>query len=378
MRGNMGKRRKPDSDEDEDRDGGGGGGGAAMHGGFGFGLQAKRHMGMSTRGVGFGNGNNLSEGDGAGGSVEDEGQDGADAVFSFMPPSNMSIRRAEFVQYLKALNGQFAAWINTRMSGSGTDGVACELWIDGAKDYIKHAMKIKEDFKDVLDDTSTGMSVGLNQGSLPEDKKTLFGAKPPVPSYGTQQNGRTEEKDQKTFQLFGVGGKPSFGEGNGKAGEEEKTVKQKPELVNPVAKAGGLFGTSIQSGGFSFGSGLNTPLANPVSATTEVDTAVGAAANDEDEPQRPSSPSVLDANDDIVFSSKAKMYVQSRDADGKIQWKDLGVGELSVRKDESSDASGSDKKKARLCLRNTGGKLRLNSNIYKGIKVSNKLFRLRQ
>ena len=152
----MVKRRKPDTDHDDDSSRGAGGGFGL---GFGLGGQMAKRPALGIGGA-FGNvdtGDKEDDDDGTGAASDDNGEDEENVVFSFMPPSNTSMRRAEFVLILKALNEQFAAWINSRMSGSDAtnvvNGVACEIWIDAAKDYIKHAMKIKQDFRDVLEST---------------------------------------------------------------------------------------------------------------------------------------------------------------------------------------------------------------------------------
>ena len=66
----------------------------------------------------------------------------------------------------------------------------------------------------------------------------------------------------------------------------------------------------------------------------------------------------------LLFSSRAKMYIQVKNGEGAAEWKDLGAGDLSVRKQKEGEP------KPRICLRSKAGKLQLNSNIYRGINVT--------
>ncbi|KAI3710449.1 hypothetical protein L2E82_40231 [Cichorium intybus] len=48
-------------------------------------------------------------------------------------------------QHVRALNNQFASWVNTQLQIHHN-----ELWEDGVRDYITHASSILEEFSDVV------------------------------------------------------------------------------------------------------------------------------------------------------------------------------------------------------------------------------------
>jgi hypothetical protein len=54
-------------------------------------------------------------------------------------------RPAAFKASLAALNAQFAAWV-----ASSAASAPHALWTDAARDYVKHAAGLVEDYKDVL------------------------------------------------------------------------------------------------------------------------------------------------------------------------------------------------------------------------------------
>lgn len=54
-------------------------------------------------------------------------------------------RAATFKASLGALNSQFAAWV-----GSQAGSAPHALWVEGARDYVKHAAGLVEEYKDVL------------------------------------------------------------------------------------------------------------------------------------------------------------------------------------------------------------------------------------
>eukprot|EP00877_Chromochloris_zofingiensis_P015024 jgi/Chrzof1/9776/Cz04g15110.t1 len=79
-------------------------------------------------------------------------------------PSNNG-RKELFAAHLKALNSQFAGWIREQ-DASYRD----QLWLDGVKDYQKHAEQLLQDFKDVLhegSDNTAGTATTLNFNSSP-------------------------------------------------------------------------------------------------------------------------------------------------------------------------------------------------------------------
>ena len=355
----MGKRRKPSEDDNGGDDVDGDVAFPSKKSPFmAFGASAPAAPGNNTSSLMFGAPRPTAAAAGGDGDEEDD----ENVKFSFMPKKDtMMERRALFVQHLKALNSQFLSWLNGRMDASG--GV--ELWTDGVKDYLRHSEKLRIDFKDVLEQDSIGTAQPKMTSSMP-----TAGTAPAVHTFG------------------GVG---AFGAPP--ASQEAKKVdadKPKPALVNPAAATGSIFGSNGGAGTIFGGPKLGS-LTAPAAASafgapgtvagngaapfsfgggsSAFPPAAPAAAADaeEEEPQRPPSPSVAEAEggDDFetLFSSRAKMYHQVK-KDGGTEWKDLGVGDLSVRRQKEGEP------KPRICLRNSGGKLRLNSNIYKGIDVT--------
>ena len=68
------------------------------------------------------------------------------------PPARPPEQRVEeFRQEVKALNAQFASWVERNKSDNGD-----KLWDSGLRDYLKYAAKVRAEFKDVL--VATGSS----------------------------------------------------------------------------------------------------------------------------------------------------------------------------------------------------------------------------
>ena len=379
----MVKRRKPADDDDDTHDNGWGGGGK------GGGFAAKRPNAgftmMSTQpttnvvGVHAGKGGNGGE------DAEEVEEDGEDLTFSFMPKKkeeegeeHKDRRRALLHHTIIALNTQFRAWVNRRYEES--DGGKYEFWGLGVVSYLEHEQKIRDDFKDVLSAAGvTGPAPrpppALNASAAP----FVSSKSPPAAAAAAPLFGGAASKSTAAPAPFAPTSTTTT-DRTRKDGESGSAPK--PALVNPVAAAGGLFGNLKsgvpQLGSFATTSTTTTALPTFGSGTTTTtsaaapsifgSTAAPAAAatpaaggTEEEDPPRPPSPSVADGDDNVVvhFTSKAKMFLKT---DG--EWKDLGVGVLSVRSEKEGEP------KPRICLRNSGGKLRLNSNIYKGIKVS--------
>ncbi|PSS04130.1 Nuclear pore complex protein like [Actinidia chinensis var. chinensis] len=239
------------------------------------------------------------------------------------PPLDM--RQAELSrQHVRALNTQFASWVQTQLQNHPD-----ELWEDGARDYLAHASNIMEKFKDVVSwlksNTANGESFsGLGSHTAP--KKFV-----------------SESKDNpiKSFQE-----KTGFAQAASSAS------------FVPSWSSGDLFSSQTA---FTFGSQSPAPLNNE-------------ASNDEDgeELQQPSSPSVKKAEEKgviVAHEVKCKLYVKSSDPDDKGQWKDKGTGQLSIKCKEGI-SKGTRESKPTILVRNDVGKVLLNALLYPGIKTN--------
>nr|CAB3503612.1 unnamed protein product [Digitaria exilis] len=95
-----------------------------------------------------------------------------------------------------------------------------------------------------------------------------------------------------------------------------------------------------------------------------------ADADEDAEPEKPSSPSVKKAEEKgivVVHEARCKVYVKHDDA--TKGWKDIGVGQLSIRSKEGAE-KGSKESTPTVVIRNDIGKILLNALIYKGIKMN--------
>jgi len=95
-----------------------------------------------------------------------------------------------------------------------------------------------------------------------------------------------------------------------------------------------------------------------------------ADADEDAEPEKPSSPSVKKAEEKgivVVHEAKCKVYVKHDDA--TKGWKDIGVGQLSIRSKEGAEKA-SKESTPTIVIRNDVGKILLNALIYKGIKMN--------
>ncbi|RLM73352.1 nucleoporin NSP1 isoform X1 [Panicum miliaceum] len=95
-----------------------------------------------------------------------------------------------------------------------------------------------------------------------------------------------------------------------------------------------------------------------------------AEADEDAEPEKPSSPSVKKAEEKgivVVHEAKCKVYV--KDDDATKGWKDIGVGQLSIRSKEGAEKA-SKESTPTIVIRNDVGKILLNALIYKGIKMN--------
>lgn len=79
-----------------------------------------------------------------------------------MEAPSLDMRRAELSrQHVRALNTQFASWVQTQLQNHPD-----ELWEDGAQDYINHASNIMVKFSDVVDWLKAKSAIAENSSAL--------------------------------------------------------------------------------------------------------------------------------------------------------------------------------------------------------------------
>ncbi|XP_059661704.1 uncharacterized protein LOC132307850 [Cornus florida] len=240
------------------------------------------------------------------------------------PPLDM--RRAESSrQHVRALNIQFASWIQSQLQNHPD-----ELWEDGVQDYLAHASNIMEKFSDVVK--------WLKSNAVNGESFSAVG------SHAPQKQLVSENRDNE--------------------------VKVSQEKIG-IAPSGttASFATSWSSGvlfngqtPFSFGSQSSVSLNHDASNN----------ADDEDDGERPSSPSVKKTEEEgikVVHEVKCKLYVKSSDPADKDAWKDKGTGQLSIKCKEGV-SKGTKESKPTILVRNDVGKVLLNALLYPNIKTS--------
>ncbi|XP_028799206.1 uncharacterized protein LOC114754587 isoform X2 [Neltuma alba] len=239
----------------------------------------------------------------------------------------LDMKRAESSQqHVRALNTQFASWIQTQLKNHPD-----ELWEDGVRDYLTHASSIMEKFSDVVNWIKSNAVKGEN---LPPATNSLA-AKKPFPEVASKEN-----------NIFG-----------------QKTVSP------PVSTATNSTISWNPPGMFS---NNQTPVlfGNQSSALSKGD--ASDDVDEEDELKQPSSPSVKKSEEKgvvVVHEVKCKLYVKSTDPEDKDVWKDKGMGQLSIKCKEGFSKATKDSKPT-IVVRNEVGKIHLNALLYPGIKTN--------
>ncbi|KAL6846896.1 hypothetical protein ACP4OV_022749 [Aristida adscensionis] len=301
-------------------------------------------------------------------------------------PATLDPRRAEAAcKHVRALNTQFASWVQLQLQNH-----PAELWEDGLKDYISHASEIMEKFKDVVNwlRQNKGGSAPVSLPSTAKDEKTTLpaaddsksmvqpsldsGNKIPIvaPSSAVLQSPSSQNifsfsSQQKPPTFSGI-----FGDKNSPGDSSKPTFQFGANNGFSAPNTTSIFSASVAQ---SFS--MQTPALfsmNQQSAVTGNQKPVEASADaDEDaEPDQPSSPSVKKAEEKgivVVHEAKCKVYVKHDDA--TKGWKDIGVGQLKIRTKEGAE-KGSKESTPTIVIRNDVGKILLNALIYKGIKTN--------
>ncbi|CAJ1928101.1 unnamed protein product [Sphenostylis stenocarpa] len=241
------------------------------------------------------------------------------------PPLDM--KRAESSQqHVRALNTQFASWVQTQLKNHPD-----ELWEDGVRDYINHASSIMEKFSDVVNWLKANATKAENSAA---DASAAFSGKKLLPEVINKEN-------------------KSFGEKTGFT--PVSTATNFASTWSP-----GLFSSSQSI--FGFGNQSSPPSNNNASHD----------ADEENELEQPSSPSVKKTEEKgvvVVHEVKCKLYVKSSDPADKDAWKDKGIGQLSIKCKEGVSKATKESKPT-IIVRNEVGKILLNALLYPGIKTN--------
>ncbi|KAL3647220.1 hypothetical protein CASFOL_008188 [Castilleja foliolosa] len=277
--------------------------------------------------------------------------DGNKAETSIRPPPLDEQRAESSRQHVRALNTQFASWVQTQLQDHPD-----ELWEDGLNDYLNHAKSIMEKFSDVVSWLKANAVKGGSSEKLPSDDAQT------KPAF---------EIDRSSHKLFLD--KPMF-----------PAVTTASSVMFPAVttassgtswKSGSLFSNNNNNNNapFSFGglSGSQVSVFGNANAVTSNHDASNEA-DGEDDVERPSSPSLKKSQEQgivVVHEVKCKLYVKSSDPADKDAWKDKGMGQLSIKCKEGI-SKGTKESKPAIIIRNDVGKVLLNALIYPGIKTN--------
>ncbi|XP_062185377.1 uncharacterized protein LOC133888972 isoform X2 [Phragmites australis] len=297
-------------------------------------------------------------------------------------PVTLDPRRAEAAsKHVRALNTQFASWVQLQLQN-----YPAELWEDGIKDYISHASEIMEKFKDVVNwlRQSKASSAAVSSPSPLKDEKTTlpaaddskFAVQPSsdneqkVPIMASTSSVSQSSSSQNILSFSSQTKPPAF---SGIFGDNKNTPGDSSKPSFQFGANNGIFGDKNSPVAQSFS--MQTPSLFSVNQQSILSgnqkTAEASADADEDaEPEKPSSPSVKKAEEKgivVVHEAKCKVYVKHDDA--TKGWKDIGVGQLSIRSKEGAEKA-SKESTPTIVIRNDVGKILLNALIYKGIKMN--------
>ncbi|KAM0839046.1 hypothetical protein ACQ4PT_060575 [Festuca glaucescens] len=301
-------------------------------------------------------------------------------------PAALDPRRAEAAsKHVRALNTQFASWVQLQLQNH-----PAELWEDGIKDYISHASEIMEKFKDVvswLRQNKAG-ATAVSSPSPANDEKTTSPAT--VNSKFMVQpgsdNGQKSSTTGATSLAFQNSSSPNmFSFSSQKKPAAVGGIFDNKDTSRDSSKSTFQFGgnngfsspttPSIFSSPGSQSFSMPTPTlfsVNPQPILTGNKNAAEASgdADDDAEAEQPSSPSVKKAEEKgivVVHEAKCKVYVKHEDA--TKGWKDIGLGQLSIRCKEGAEKATKESTPT-VVIRNEVGKILLNALIYKGIKTT--------
>ncbi|XP_031377285.1 nucleoporin NUP152 [Punica granatum] len=321
-------------------------------------------------------------------------------------------------QHVRALNTQFASWVQTQLKNHPD-----ELWEDGVRDYLSHASSILEKFSDVVNwlkaNTSKGEILSAagphigekklvlenNKDAVSNSSQNTLSSVPPGTSsgfsatwtFGTWNNSKKsvpESKDnastlsQNKVNSTPSGTTPSFGallnsgvsnnsqptvgsfnpEKKESKSSDAKSSQEKPVIPTFSISTSINFSSPWSSGMFS---GSQTPVFSGSGIQTSAPANPDASEDGDEEAEQPSSPSVKKSEEKgttVVHEVKCKIFVKSSDPADKDPWKDKGTGQLSIKLKEGA-IKGSKESKPTILVRNDVGKVLLNALLYQGIKT---------
>ncbi|PON67612.1 Talin [Trema orientale] len=347
------------------------------------------------------------------------------------PPLNL--QRAESSrQHVRALNTQFASWVQTQLRNHPD-----ELWEDGVRDYLAHASNIMEKFTDVVNwlkanaakgEDSAAESQNAEKKHMPDTKNNeikLFQAQTGFNPVGTTTNfgiawgsGAFSNNQNSTVVASNSqsSGLSSNSQSSGLLSNSQSSVvfsngqssglfslSQSSGIfsgtsgVSSNSQSSGLFSNSQSSSVFSNSqnsglfsnsqssslfsnrqnSGLFSNNQTPILLGNQSSVPAKCDASDDvdgENEEPPSSPSVKVSEEKgviVVHEVKCKLYVKSSDPADKDPWKDKGTGQLSIKCKEGV-SKGTKESKPTIIVRNDVGKLLLNALIYPGIKTNSR------
>ncbi|KHN25732.1 hypothetical protein glysoja_018306 [Glycine soja] len=273
------------------------------------------------------------------------------------PPLDM--KRAESSQqHVRALNTQFASWVQTQLKNHPD-----ELWEDGVRDYLDHASSIMvadpissstitsvavhaaEKFSDVVNWLKANATKAENSAA---DASAAFSGKKLLPEVIINENKSSGEKTGSTP----VSTATNF------------TSSWSPGLFS---NSQGIFGIGNQSSAIS-----NQSLSPSNQSLAPFNNNASDDVDGENELEQPSSPSVKKSEEKgvvVVHEVKCKLYVKSSDPGDKDAWKDKGMGQLSIKCKEGVSKATKESKPT-IVVRNEVGKVLLNALLYPGIKTN--------
>ncbi|CAN4077820.1 unnamed protein product [Withania somnifera] len=247
------------------------------------------------------------------------------------PQLNM-LRAESSRQHVRALNTQFASWVQTQLQNHPD-----ELWDDGVQDYLNHSSTIMEKFSDIVNWLKANSSNG-------ENKPTL-GSQAALKPLGLEN----KENDARLSFL-----KPAV------------PVANSPSSFGASWSAGGLFNNTSP---FSLGLQSSVQMQNFVPAKTDAANDVQDAGDEVEQPSSPSVKKIEEKGVTVVHEVKCKLYLKSTDPADKDAWKDRGTGQLSIKCKEGV-SKGTRESKPTILIRNDVGKILLNALLYPGIKTN--------
>ncbi|CAN6484998.1 unnamed protein product [Victoria cruziana] len=252
------------------------------------------------------------------------------------PPFDLQRARSS-QQHVRALNTQFASWVQSQIQNHPD-----ELWQDGLHDYLRHASQIMEKFSDVVEWLKA--------------KRTATEALPNSSPSDLEKKVVTDVKSGLDLPKF-----------------DNKSVAFPSPLFGSNGSVPGfsnsLFNTKFGSAPFSFASTLVPAQGSKSLAPVVTETAEDV--NDDKETEQPSSPSLKRSEEHdivVVHEVKCKLYIKPDDPAEK-GWKDMGVGHLSI-KCKKDAAKATKESKPTIVIRNDVGKVLLNALIYPSIKMN--------